>query len=100
MTANRVELQVCLAGRETLRHSPAGVPLLNAVLSHQSGQIEAGSERRVELEIAGIFAGKGAEAADRLPLGAKLLIRGFLAPKRRQSKLLALHVTEFELIEV
>lgn len=100
MSANRVELQAVLAARETLRYSPAGVPLLSAVLGHASGQTEAGTQRRVELEIAAVFAGACAEAANRLQLGATLRVRGFLAPKRRQSKMLALHITEFELIEV
>ena len=100
MPANRVELQATLSAREALRYSPAGVPLLSAVLSHESGQTEAGLQRRVELEIAAVFAGRQAEAAAALPLGTRLEVRGFLAPKRRQSKLLALHVNEFELIEV
>lgn len=100
MSANRVELQASLAGRETLRYSPAGIPLLNAMLRHESSQPEAGANRRVEMEIAAVFAGSLAEAAHRLQLGANLRVAGFLAPKRRQSRTLALHVTEFELIEV
>ena len=89
-----------MAGRETLRYSPAGIPLLNAVLQHESEQPEAGASRRVEMEVAAIFAGKLAESVNRLELGTGLKVIGFLAPKRRQSKLLALHITEFELIEV
>ncbi|HWS74492.1 MAG TPA: primosomal replication protein N [Quisquiliibacterium sp.] len=100
MTANRVELQGRLAAREALRFSPAGIPILSASLQHESGQQEAGSQRKVELEIAVVFAGRLAESADRIALGAGLQVRGFLAPRRRSSKQLVLHVTEFELIEV
>ncbi len=100
MSANRIELQAGLAAREALRYSPAGVPILPALLQHASSQLEAGAQRKVELEIAAVFAGRLAETADRIPLGAALQVCGFLAPKRRSSKQLVLHVTEFELIEV
>jgi primosomal replication protein N len=100
VTANRVELQGRLAAREALRFSPAGIPILSASLQHESGQQEAGTQRKVELEIALVFAGRLAGSADRIALGAGLQVRGFLAPKRRSSKQLVLHVTEFELIEV
>jgi primosomal replication protein N len=98
--ANRVELRGVLAGREMLRYSPAGVPILSGLLRHESVQAEAGTDRQVELEIGLVFAGRLAQAADRLALGATLRAAGFLAPKRRQSKQLVLHVTEFESIEV
>jgi primosomal replication protein N len=35
-----------------------------------------------------------------LPMGVALQVEGFLAPRRRQSRQLVLHVNEFELIEV
>ena len=97
---NQVRIGAILAEREALRFSPAGIPLLNTVLRHESGQAEAGTLRKVELEIPAVFAGGLAEAASRLALGTGLQVRGFLAPKRRQSRLLVLHVTEFELNEV
>jgi primosomal replication protein N len=98
--ANRVELQAVLVERQSLRHSPAGIPILSCLLRHASVTAEAGGSRQVELEIAAVFAGRIAEQADRLALGADLKVAGFLAPKRRQSRQLLLHVTEFELIEV
>ncbi len=100
MSANRVELRATLQARELLRYSPAGVPILNAGLSHASEQKEAGAARQVAFEIAALFAGPVALAADRLPLGSELRVEGFIAPRRRQSKQLVLHVNEFELIEV
>ena len=98
--ANRVELRATLLEREALRYSPAGIPILGAVLRHGSGQPEAGGARQVELDIAALFAGRLAEDANRLALGTELQVRGFLAPKRRLSRQLRLHVTEFELTEV
>lgn len=98
--ANRVELQGRLAAREALRYSPAGVPILTATLQHESAQHEAGAQRKVEMELAAVFAGRLAELADRCALGGLLQVAGFLAPRRRSSKQLVLHVTEFEFIEV
>ncbi len=89
-----------LVQREEIRYSPAGVPLLVAVLAHSSEQPEAGVARKIDLELSAVFAGKVAQAAARLDPGCRLTARGFLAPRRRQSKLMALHVTEFEIIEV
>lgn len=100
MSGNRIQLQAALVGRDALRYTPAGIPLLNAVLRHASEQREAGGRRKVELEIPAVFAGALAESAHRLELGSALNVSGFLAPRRRLSKLLELHVTEFELIEV
>lgn len=97
---NRVELQATLAERGLLRYSPAGVPLLSATLRHASQQLQAGASRAVELELAAVFAGQLAERADRVALGASIRARGFLAPRRKASRLMQLNVTEFELIEV
>lgn len=100
MVANRIQLQAVLKAREALRYSPAGVAILTVQLEHASSQREAGSDRKVEFELDAVFADRLALAADRLALGATLQLSGFLAPRRRQSRQLNLHVTEFELIEV
>ena len=69
-------------------------------MKHVSEQREAGVPRQIELEIAARFAGPMAQRMSGVALGSTLLVRGFLAPRRRQSKQLVLHVNEFELIEV
>ncbi|MCO5106562.1 MAG: primosomal replication protein N [Burkholderiaceae bacterium] len=94
-TANRVELSGVLVEREALRYTPAGVAMLNARLSHGSEVREAGHPRQLEFEVAVRFAGSIAARADRLALGEQVLVTGFLAPRRRQSKSLVLHVTDF-----
>ena len=83
-----------------LRYSPGGVPILNATLSHESRQPEGGGARQLQFDLSVLFAGPAALLADRLMLGVALDLTGFLAPRRRQSKQLVLHVNEFELIEV
>ena len=46
-----------LIERKALRYTPAGVPVVECVIGHQSEQIEAGSPRRVECEIPAIALG-------------------------------------------
>ncbi|MBU6272934.1 MAG: primosomal replication protein N [Betaproteobacteria bacterium] len=98
--ANRLRLQARLIASDGLRHTPAGIPVVDATLAHQSAQSEAGLARTVELELATRFAGALAVRVATLPMGVALRVEGFLAPRRRQSRQLVLHVNEFELIEV
>ncbi len=93
--ANRIELSGVLVEREALRYTPAGIAMLDARLSHDSEVHEAGHPRRLEFELALRFAGAIAARAEGLAPGARILVTGFLAPRRRQSRTLVLHVTGF-----
>ena len=98
--ANWIELDGMLVASEGLRFTPAGVAVVDAVLAHRSTQREAGTERRLEFDMAVRFAGAAANRVAAMPMGRPLRVRGFLAPRRRQSRQLVLHVNAFELIEV
>jgi primosomal replication protein N len=93
---NSMTLQAVLAAVQTLRYTPGGVAMIDAVLSHQSTQTEAGHERRVEFEMPARFADIAAEKLSRTALGSTLQVCGFLAPRRRGSRSLLLHVTQFQ----
>lgn len=94
-SANEVGLTGELVGRETLRYTPAGIPVLEARLAHRSEVIHAGHPRQVEFDIALNFSGPIAQRANALGLGQAIRASGFLAPRRRQSKTLVLHVTRY-----
>ncbi|MBP7881708.1 MAG: primosomal replication protein N, partial [Candidatus Methylopumilus sp.] len=51
---------------ETLRYTPAGIPLLSFVLRHLSEQVEAGMQRRVECEINAMLMGELAEKSQHI----------------------------------
>lgn len=68
-------------------------------MTHESEVMQAESARKIEMELAVVFAGQVAQKADKLQLGANVMLEGFLAPRRRQSRTLVLNVTEFEMIE-
>jgi primosomal replication protein N len=93
---NRLVLDVTIAVRDDLRYTPAGIPALSLTLNHASVQPEAGGQRKVELELAGVAFGPTAEALARLPEGAALRCEGFLARRYRTGTTLALHIERFE----
>ncbi|HEY0877740.1 MAG TPA: primosomal replication protein N [Zeimonas sp.] len=90
-----MQLSGTLTEREALRYTPAGIAMLGARLSHRSETVEAGHPRQLEFDVSLRFAGAIAARADRLQLGEAISIDGFLAPRRRLSKSLVVHVTEF-----
>jgi primosomal replication protein N len=92
---NWLTLDATLAERNELRHTPAGIPVLECVLRHASDQPEAGTMRKVECELAGVAFGEPAMALSRVPTGRALRFTGFLARRYRTGITVALHISEF-----
>jgi primosomal replication protein N len=91
---NRIALVAQVLEREPMRHTPAGVPALEMVLEHASEVTEAGLPRRVELTIAAVALGDAALMLADIQIGAVLRVEGFLAPARKGSPRLKLHVQQ------
>jgi primosomal replication protein N len=72
---NQLALSATALEVQPLRYTPAGLPAIEMLLGHESEVIEAGKQRRIELT-----------------LGASLTIQGFLAPVRKGSTKLVLHI--------
>ncbi|MGE0310449.1 MAG: primosomal replication protein N [Lautropia sp.] len=85
--------EATLVERQVLRYTPGGVAVLELTLSHSSVRIEAGRPRDVAFEIAAVVLGDLVERVAGFDLGAGLSVEGFLAPARKGSKLLKLHIT-------
>ncbi len=96
---NRVELGGVLLERKALRFTPAGVPVTECLIGHQSEQLEAGSNRRVECEVQAIALGETAQWLQAANPGARLQLSGFLAARSRHSRQPRLHVTQIEFVE-
>ncbi|NGM88852.1 primosomal replication protein N [Parapusillimonas sp. SGNA-6] len=77
-----------------LRYTPAGLPAVEMVLSHESEVQEAGHMRRIELVLSAIALGDIALLLSDTPLGASLSIQGFMAPARKGSNKLVLHIQQ------
>jgi primosomal replication protein N len=93
---NRLVLDATLVARDTLRHTPAGIPALECTLGHASVQREAGGVRKVECEVHAVAFADVAVALDRCHVGTALRCAGFVARRYRTGTSVALHVTQFE----
>jgi primosomal replication protein N len=93
---NQLQLAACIAERDAMRYTPAGIPIVAARLLHSSEQVEAGIPRQVEFEIAAIAAGEISGKFNQAELGEMFRFTGFLARKNRNSKSLVFHITGFE----
>ena len=97
--ANRVELAGVLLERKALRYTPAGVPVSECVIRHESEQIEAGLARRVGCEVYAVGLGPVARWLQAAPPGATVQVSGFLAARSASSKSLRLHIHTIEFVE-
>ena len=93
---NRFQFVASIAERETLRYTPAGIPVVSARLLHRSRQEEAGIQRSVEFEISALAVGEISGRFNDAALGGIFHFTGFLARRNRNSKSLVFHITEFE----
>ena len=92
---NELSLVASITERDTLRYTPAGIPIVSATLQHGSQQHEAGIPRQVEFEIAAVAAGEISGRFAHAELGAVHRFTGFLARKSRHSKALVFHIIDF-----
>jgi len=92
---NQLVVVATITERETLRYTPAGIPIVGAILKHSSQQVEAGVARQVEFELPAVAAGEISGRMSRAELGASYQFTGFLARKNRNSKGLVFHIIEF-----
>ncbi len=96
MHDNEVELHGQVVGREALRFTPAGIPILAFTVKHESMQIEGGISRQVSFELEAMAVGEVAQRLDAAQAGRSVRLQGFLASRSRLSARLVLHVNQFE----
>jgi primosomal replication protein PriB len=88
-----------LIARDALRWTPARQPVLDCRVEHVSRQEEAGAERDVGCELPVRVIGPLALQFEKLPLGAHLLLEGFLNARSAKQRTPVLHIRTFELME-
>jgi primosomal replication protein N len=99
VAANRVDMSGQLLARGALRHTPAGIAVIEFSLGHASRQEEADAMRRVECEVACVALGVPAGLLAAARLGDRLRVQGFLAAKSLKNRSAVLHVKEIEFQE-
>jgi primosomal replication protein N len=97
--ANKVEISGVVTGLQSLRYTPAGVPVVEFRLAHDSERAEAGATRKVHAEIDAVAFEAQARLLAAGPMGRMLKAEGFLCARNRRSRKPVLHVTNIEFIE-
>ena len=95
---NQSQFIALIAERDALRYTPAGMPIVNAVLQHRSQQMEAGIARLSEFEISAVAAGEISGRFSQAPLGGVYQFTGFINKKTRNSKSLVFHIIDFSAV--
>ena len=88
-------MTACIAEAESLRYTPAGLPVINLRLEHESQQTEAGHPRAVKAAIKAVAFGAMAERLARQNIGSLWTVSGFLA-NRRNGKNAVLHIQDIQ----
>ncbi len=94
---NQLILSAALAEAQPLRYTPAGLPALDVVLTHESVQSEAGSQRQVKLSAKAIAFGTLAERLARQEIGSQWRLTGFVGAGRN-GKGLVFHIQDMQRI--
>ena len=96
---NRLEIAGVVTELQPLRYTPAGVPVVEFRLAHESQRAEAGAQRKVNAEIDAVAFESQARLLAAGPMGRLLKAEGFLCAKNRRSRKPVLHVTNIEFVE-
>ena len=94
MKRNQVVIDGRLLKRATLRHTPAGIPVIDLVIDHKSIQTEAGGQREARCEVEAVAIGELAVRLSTQKLNQPLQIKGFLTQHSIKDRRLVLHVTD------
>ena len=91
-SVNQVALSATVLDIKPLRYTPAGLPALEMILEHNSDVQQAGHQRRIQLNVSAVALGDIALLLADITLGTPMLIKGFLAPSRKGSSKLIVHI--------
>ena len=97
--SNLTQLSGRVLERGALRHTPAGIPVLEFLLGHESTQVEADVERKVECEMPCIAMGRVAQVMQAAKPGDQVRLAGFIAARSLKRRTPILHVNTVEFVE-
>jgi primosomal replication protein N len=92
---NRMVLSAQLVERGATRYTPAGLPVCEFSLRHESQLQEAGQPRKVSMEIRAVAIGDIAQRVLKRAVGGDGTYAGFLT-NQRNGRGIVFHVTEVE----
>ncbi|HSH86279.1 MAG: primosomal replication protein N [Methylophilus sp.] len=94
---NTLVIAATVKAIEPLRYTPAGLPLLRLQLQHDSEQLEAGLNRKVQCQLPAVLIGEKANLT--LQSGDQIKVKGFLAQRSAKSTQVVMHIQEIQLIQ-
>ncbi|HEX4856290.1 MAG TPA: primosomal replication protein N [Limnobacter sp.] len=89
---NQFNLTARLVAKSVLRYTPAGLPICEFELVHESEQLEASKPRTVKCTVQALALGVAANLVNGLELGSLKHWSGFIALRSHKSKSLRFHV--------
>ncbi|GAA5087993.1 primosomal replication protein N [Paenalcaligenes hermetiae] len=93
---NDLHIQGQVLQAQPLRYTPAGIAVCEITLQHQSVVEQAAIQRQLDFSVEAIAMGDVANYLAAVPIGSFLQIQGFIAPLRKSSSRLVLHIQEFQ----
>jgi len=97
--SNRTEIAGLLTESGPVRYTPAGIPVIEFTLQHESEITEADVPRKVSATLCVQAFGALARQMSVARLGMQVQIVGFLAARNRRSSKIVLHATEIQFEE-
>jgi primosomal replication protein N len=94
---NRLELVAKIDSISNLRYSPAGIPVLDFMLIHESTVVEADKSRIIQLKLKSIAIGILAEKVCNFQPGSTWFFNGFLSSSQNL-KSITYHVQEIHTV--
>ncbi|UXH77032.1 primosomal replication protein N [Roseateles amylovorans] len=92
---NQLVLQAQILELAAIRYTPAGLPALDLMLRHESQADEAGTRRKVVLEIKAVAIGEIVKRLQSMSLTQNAVFTGFLSAQR-QGRGTVFHITGIE----
>ena len=91
---NDFRLTAKLVNKKELRYTPAGQTVIECQLESSGTVVEAGIERKVDLNLLAVAIGKPANALDQMQIGEVGNFQGFMAHQSIRHQALVFHITQ------
>lgn len=96
---NRLVLTATVEREEDLRYTPAGIPVVEMWVRHQSRQTAGGFERDVACEIQAVLIGEDARRIAGKLAGSTVTLTGFLSQRSLRNPRLVLNIEYVEFVK-
>jgi primosomal replication protein N len=94
---NEFRLTARLVNKDTIRYTPAGQAVLECQLDYSGTVFEAGTERKVQIQILAIAIGQEVNILDQMEIGQLRNFQGFMAHRSARQKALVFHITHISI---